>query len=131
MSKCAAIKANGERCRGVAIDSTGLCYSHHPDHADARARAARKGGRRGGRGRPLLEVHDVVDQLQVLADRVLAGDLDRSDASVCGQLLNYKLRGLESLRRWKETEELASEVEELRALVNVRKEGNRWAYGSS
>ena len=122
MSKCTAITRGGARCKGVAIDASGLCYSHHPDHEQDRRQAARRGGRCGGRGRPLLEVHGVAEQCQELADRVLAGDLDRQLANTAGQLLNVKLRALDLQREWRETEELAREVEEMRAVLETRKE---------
>ena len=37
--------------------------------------------------------------MQDLANKVLAGDLNRADAAVCGQLLNVKLRALEVGRK--------------------------------
>jgi hypothetical protein len=122
MSSCSGIRADGGRCRGQAIAGSQWCFSHHPDYEQARQRRASKGGRRGGRGRPLLEVHDVAHQLQELVGKVLAGDLDRADAAVCGQLLNYKTRALDVARAWRETEELAREVEEMREILEARKE---------
>jgi hypothetical protein len=98
------------------------CINHHPDADELRRKRASKGGKRGGRGRPLLEVLDVAQQLQGLADKVLAGELDRGDAAVCGQLLNYKTRALDVARAWRETEELAQEVEELRLILEDDKE---------
>jgi hypothetical protein len=99
LATCTGITRTGERCRGVAIDSSGLCYAHHPDHAEDRRRAARKGGHRGGRGRPILTASEVADQVQDLSDKVLAGELGRADAAVCGQLLNVKLRALKVGRK--------------------------------
>ncbi len=121
MSSCSGIRADGGRCRGQAIAGSQWCFSHHPDYEQARQRRASKGGKRGGRGRPLLEVHDVARQLQALADKVLTGELDRGDAAVCGQLLNYKTRALDVARAWRETEELAREVEEMREIIEARK----------
>ena len=122
MSSCAGIRADGGRCRGQAIANSNWCFSQHPDYEEQRRRRASKGGKRGGRGRPLLEVHDVAHQLQGLVGKVLAGKLDRGDASVCGQLLNYKTRALDVARAWRETEELAREVEELREVIQARRE---------
>lgn len=122
MNLRSGIRADGGRCRGQAIAGSQWCFSHHPDYEQARQRRASKGGKRGGRGRPLLEVHDVAHQLQALADKVLTGELDRGDAAVCGQLLNYKTRALDVARAWRETEELAREVEEMRAVLETRKE---------
>ena len=122
MSSCSGIRADGGRCRGQAIANSNWCFSHHPDYEERRRRRASKGGKRGGRGRPLLEVHDVAHQLQGLVGKVLAGKLDRGDASVCGQLLNYKTRAFDVARAWRETEELAREVEELREVIQARRE---------
>ena len=126
MATCTGITRSGERCRGVAIDSSGLCYAHHPGHAEDRRRAARKGGHRGGRGRPILTASEVADQVQDLSDKVLAGELDRADAAVCGQLLNVKLRALEVGRKLREAEDLERRMEELEALVAARKERTSW-----
>jgi hypothetical protein len=65
---------------------------------------------------------DVADQMQDLSDKVLAGELDRADAAVCGQLLNVKLRALEVGRKLREAEDLERRMEELEALVAARKE---------
>jgi hypothetical protein len=48
MSKCSAIKANGQRCRGRAIDGSQWCWNHNPADAEVRRRNASRGGRRGG-----------------------------------------------------------------------------------
>jgi hypothetical protein len=122
LSKCTFIKQGGERCGAIAMRGYPTCYDHRPDLAEERRRNTSKGGKRGGRGRPLLEVHDVAHQLQALADKVLAGELDRGDAAVCGQLLNYKTRALDVARAWRETDELAREVEEMREIIEARKE---------
>ncbi len=41
-----------------------------------------------------------------MADRVLAGTLDRADAAVAGQLLNIKLLAPETERKWRDLTEL-------------------------
>jgi hypothetical protein len=88
VGKCTAITRGGGRCRGVAIDSSGLCYSHHPDYEQDRRRAARKGGKWGGRGRPTGELARLAFRFEELADKVLAGEVERADGAVAGQLLN-------------------------------------------
>jgi hypothetical protein len=128
MASCAGINASGGRCGAQAIRETEYCINHHPDKEELRKKRASKGGKTGGRGRPMLEVHDIAAQLQSLVDQVLSGELDRGDAAVCGQLLNYKTRALDVARMWRETEELAKEVEELREVVEADKE--RRQYGA-
>ena len=43
MAQCSAIKANGERCKGVAIGLSEWCYQHAPQHAEERSRNGSKG----------------------------------------------------------------------------------------
>jgi hypothetical protein len=40
MSKCSAIKANGQRCGARAIDGSQWCWNHYPAYAEARRRNA-------------------------------------------------------------------------------------------
>jgi hypothetical protein len=122
LSRCTAIKLNGERCKGRAIEGSEWCYNHSPAHAAERRRHGARGGKRAGRGRPLVAASDVADQVQDLADKVLAGELDRADATTCGQLLNVKLRALEVGRKLREAEDLERRMEELETLVAARKE---------
>jgi hypothetical protein len=125
LTQCSETTRAGAPCKGVAIDALGLCVAHHPEYADARRRNASKGGRRGGRGRPIVAAADVAEQMQSLADKVLAGDLDRADAAVCGQLLNVKLRALEVGRKLKEAEEFEARLEQLEQVME-QKESDRW-----
>jgi hypothetical protein len=127
MARCAGIRADGGRCGAQAMRNSQWCLGHDPNQADARRRRASKGDKRGGRGRPALELANVKGQLQDLADMVLTGDVERSDASVVGQLLNIKLRALETERRWKEVGELEERMVALEATLEANKKGsNRW-----
>ena len=120
MHRCAAIKANGERCKADAMPGAEWCYSHHPDRAEQRSRNASRGGKSGGRGRSNNELGEVKNQLQGLADAILDGRVNRSDAAVCGQLLNVKLRALKQERRWREVEELAARLEAVEGVLKDR-----------
>jgi hypothetical protein len=126
LSVCTAITRGGGRCRGIAIDSSGLCHAHHPDRAEARSRAASKGGKRGGRGRPMVEVHTIKDKLQDLADRVLDGSLDRAAAAVISQVYNVYLRALTTELKVREQQELVERLEELETLLESKGAGGRW-----
>ena len=121
MSQCTAITRGGERCSRVAIDASGLCYSHNPNRADARKRSARKGGKRGGRGRPVVELASIKEKLEGLADDVLAGSVGRSDAAVVSQIYNVVLRAISTSLKAREQEELEARVEELEALLDTQK----------
>jgi hypothetical protein len=122
MGKCTAITRGGGRCRGVAIDGAGLCYSHHPDHEQDRRRSASKGGKRGGRGRPQVEVNAVKTQLQDLVDGVLAGRVERADAAVVGQLLNTFIRAVGAELKVREQLEVVERLEVLEASLEERRE---------
>jgi hypothetical protein len=130
LSRCSATTRAGEPCRGVAIGSSAWCPAHHPEYADARRRRASKGGKRGGRGRPSVELANIKDRLQALAEDVLAGDVDKGDAAVAGQLLNTVIRAIGMEMRVREVEELAREVEELRDLVEAGRSQGARSYGA-
>jgi len=103
MAKCSAIRKGGAACKGIPKAGNEYCPAHDPARDEERQRYGRRDGKRAGRGRPMPELHHIKGQLQDLTDRVLAGEVERADAAVCGQLLNVKLRALETERRWKES----------------------------
>jgi hypothetical protein len=122
MAQCAAIKANGERCKGVAIGSSQWCYQHSPQHAQERRRNASKGGKRGGRGRPSPagELEEVKTLLRELTEDVLSGKQDKSIATIANLLLNTRLRAVELERKWKEVQELEGRLEALEGVLKGR-----------
>ncbi len=122
MAKCSGITRSGTTCKGIPIDGSQWCHAHHPDRADLRRRHGSKGGKRGGRGRPQVEINVVKVQLQDLLDGVLDGKVERGDAAVAGQLLNTYIRAVGVELRVREQEELAREVEELREMVELQKD---------
>jgi len=122
MNLCPGIKRDGSRCRVTVEPPKTLCWWHDPANADERKRAAARGGRRGGRGRPQAELADLKRRLTGLADDVLAGSVDRGDAAVCGQLFNAVIRAISTEMKVRETEELAREVEELREIIETNSE---------
>ncbi len=125
MAKCSGITRAGTACKGTPIEGSQWCYVNHPDHDQERRRHGARGGKRGGRGRPMVEVHAVKDKLQDLADRVLDGSLDRADAAVVAQIYNVILRATSVEMKVRETDEIAREVEELREILETRKGESR------
>ena len=113
MTVCRATKPDGSPCTLSARDSSGYCWAHSPENAEKRRRIARRGGKARAGGGTTAEVVAVSQQLQEMADRVAGGQLDRADAVAIGQLLNARLRALELLRRWRETDELEARLEQL------------------
>jgi hypothetical protein len=96
LAQCNRIKADGTRCKAVAMDSSGLCYSHSPTTADKRQRNASKGGRTGGRGRAKPgkgDIKEVKGWLLSLAADVKEGRLEARDGTAVSQILNIWLRG--------------------------------------
>ncbi len=96
MAKCAAITQAGTACRGIPIDASGYCYAHHPDYTDERRRHGSRGGKRGGRGRPVSELARLQRRFEDLANKVLSGEVERARAAVACQLLN----GARALPLW-------------------------------
>jgi hypothetical protein len=122
MAKCSAIKADNGRCKVEAMPGAEWCWNHHPDYEEARRRRASKGGTRGGRGRPLVELADVKRQLREMADDVIAGRTDRGNAAVAGQLLGTFLRAASVELKVREQDEILQRLDAL----EQQKGGNRW-----
>jgi hypothetical protein len=122
MSRCTAIKPNGERCKGRAIEGSEWCWNHDPAHADKHRRHGSKGGKRGGRGRPVAELARLGTRFEELADMVLRGEVDRADGAVAGQLLNGARACMRDGLKAKEVEELEQRLEELEQLMAARKD---------
>ncbi len=113
MAKCSGITRTGTACKGIPIDGSQWCYVHHPDHAAERRRHGAKGGKRGGRGRPTTELARLRDRFEELADKVLAGSVERADGAVAGQLLNGSRACVRDLLAAREQEEIVERLEEL------------------
>ncbi len=68
MPRCAGSKPDGSPCERIVPGSQSHCYSHDPDRADERRRAASK----AGKSKPNRDVADIKRRLSELADSVLA-----------------------------------------------------------
>ena len=122
MAKCSGITQAGTACRGIPIDGSDYCYAHHPDHAEQRRRHGSKGGKRGGRGRPSAELGRLQERLEELADKVLAGEVERGVGAVAGQLLNGARACVRDRLAAREQEELVGRLEELERVLERRGE---------
>ena len=126
MAGCSGITGTGARCRAIAISGSDYCHAHHPDRAKARTRAARKGGQRGGRGRPSVELRSIESKLEELAEDLLAGRVEGGVASVLVQIRNAQIRAIATGLRATEQEQILERVEELEALLeNQQQRGGR------
>ena len=116
MAQCRFSKRGGDPCGGKAMGSHGGCWNHDPDFELARRRNARKGGTRGGRGRPnpgTADLHRLQEKFEDLAEKVLAGAVDRADAAVAIQAWNGARSCVAASVRVRELEELEARLSAL------------------
>ena len=113
MGRCSGITRAGTACRGTPIDGSAYCYVHDPAYADERRRHGQRGGKRGGRGRPVAELANIKGRVEELVEGVLGGAVDRSDAAVVGQLLNTYIRAVSVELKAREQLELIERLEAL------------------
>lgn len=123
--RCNAITGSGTRCKGIAIDSSGLCHAHHPDRAEQRKRHASKGGRRAGRGRPVAELASLRTENADIRARLLGDELAPNVAAVAVQSLNADARLIVAGLKAREQEEILERVEELEQLLERQREDKR------
>ena len=126
MSKCSGITQAGTACRGIPIDDSQWCYVHHPDHAEERRRHGSKGGRRGGRGRPVAELGSLRDENADIRRRLLEGELPPNVAAVAVQSINTDIRAVGAALKAREQEELVARLEGLEEALEQRKEERRY-----
>jgi hypothetical protein len=126
MTKCSSITQAGTACRGIPIDDSQWCYVHHPDHAEERRRHGSKGGRRGGRGRPVAELGRLRDENADIRRRLLEGELLPNVAAVAVQSINTDIRAVGAMLKAREQEEIAARLGELETLLEQRKEERRY-----
>ncbi len=131
MGSCSGITEAGGRCRAIAISGSDYCHAHHPDRAEARRRSASKGGKRGGRGRPSVEVSELKGQLSDLYAAVLDGTTEPKVAAVAAQIANVRARLVDTELRVREQDELIGRLEELEEQGRADKSegGRRSAWG--
>ncbi len=124
--RCSAITRGGERCK-LDATSGSFCWSHAPENAEAR----KQRGRRGGKARGAGELSEVRREVRAVITDVRVRNLERSVGAVVFQGYNTLLKAIAVEIKLKEVDELAKELEDLRALVETRKEDNRWGYGTN
>jgi hypothetical protein len=127
MAKCSGITRAGTACKGIPIDGSQWCYVHHPDHDQERRRHGARGGKRGGRGRPVAELAALRTENASLRDRLLDGELAPNVAAVAVQSLNTDARLVVAALKAREQEELEARLEGLEALLESKNDaGGRW-----
>ena len=131
MALCAGIKADGGRCGAQAMRNSQWCINHDPDKAEVRRRRASKGGRRGGRGRPSVELARLQAHFEDLAEKVLVGEVERGVGAVAGQLLNGARACVRDGLAAREQEDLVARLEALEEALEAKaREGRSGRYGT-
>jgi hypothetical protein len=129
LAKCSGITQAGTACKGIPIDGSQWCYVHHPDRTEERRRHGSRGGKRGGRGRPSVELARLQARFEELAEKVLSGEVERGVGAVAGQLLNGARACVRDGLAAREQEELVARLEALEAALehnNGKAGGRRW-----
>jgi hypothetical protein len=124
--KCSGITQAGSTCKGIPIDGSQWCYVHHPDRAEERRRHGSKGGKRGGRGRPVAELGALREENADIRRRLLEGELPPNVAAVAVQSINTDIRAVGATLKAREQEEIATRLEELETLLEQRKQERRY-----
>jgi hypothetical protein len=128
LAKCSGITQAGTACKGIPIEGSEYCYVHHPDYTEERKRHGARGGKRGGRGRPSVELARLQARFEDLAEKVLADDIERGVGAVAGQLLNGARACVRDGLAAREQEELVARLEALEEALerNNSGGGRRW-----
>ena len=126
MAKCSFTKRDGNPCKGTAMGPNGGCWAHDPEYSLPRKRIARKGGQRGGRGRPNPGTADLArlqKAFEDLADDVLQGNVDRASAVVAVQCWNGARGCITAAARLRELEGVEARLEALEQTLSPNRSG--------
>jgi hypothetical protein len=122
MRGCSTIKANGERCRGIAATGSDYCPAHDPARAEARIKAASKAAKSRSVTVTETDITIIKDALRDIYEAVLEGRVERSAAAVAGQIANTQLRAVELERRIREQNDLEARLDDLEGLLEEAEE---------
>jgi hypothetical protein len=128
LAKCSGITQAGTTCKGIPIDDSEYCYAHHPDHVSDRRRHGSKGGKRGGRGRPISELASLRDENADIRRRLLEGELPPNIAAVAVQSINTDIRAVGAAMKAREQEELEARLRVLEEALE--REGGSRSWGA-
>ena len=126
MNRCLGTKRDNSPCTVTVEPPQTYCWWHDPANALARKRAASRGGKRAGRGRPMAELGEVKERLREMAEDVRDGKMDRADAAVCSQLYGTLIRCVSVELKAREQMELVERLEDLERLLESKRGGGRW-----
>jgi hypothetical protein len=127
MAQCRGSKRDGSQCTATVNSPQSYCWWHDPANAQQRKNAARKGGRRAGRGRPMAELATLKAQLSDLYTSVLTDMVDPKAGAVCAQITNAQIRITEVELRVREQTELIERIAQLEQAAKEQQGGmSRW-----
>jgi hypothetical protein len=127
MSVCSGIRADGGRCKAQAMRNSQWCINHDPEQAELRRSRASKGGKRGGRGRPIAELASLRDENADIRRRLLEGELLPNVAAVAVQSINTDIRAVGAAMKAREQEEVVERLAALEEGLEQNKRGSsRW-----
>ena len=109
MVRCAGFKRDGTPCAVSVEPPQTYCWWHSPAYSEERRRAASRGGK--AKASPLTrELHSLLEDL---TNRVVEGSLVPYRGAVAAQLVNARIRLVETERRIQEQEELLERLDAL------------------
>jgi hypothetical protein len=126
LGKCSGITQAGTACKGIPIDDSAYCHAHHPDRVSERRRHGSKGGKRGGRGRPISELGALRDENAEIRRRLLEGELPPNVAAVAVQSINTDIRAVGAAMKARDQEELTERLEAIEEALEQRKGERRY-----
>jgi hypothetical protein len=127
MNRCPGTKRDNSPCTVTVEPPHTYCWWHDPANAEARKQAAIRGGRRGGRGRPSVELTRLATRLEELAEKVLSGEINRGDAAVAGQLLGGARACVRDALSAREQEELVGRMQAIEEALGSQSKDRRHA----
>jgi hypothetical protein len=126
MNRCLGTKRDNSPCTVTVEPPKTYCWWHDPANAETRKQAASRGGRRGGRGRPIVELGTLRDENADIRRRLLEGELLPNVAAVAVQSINTDIRAVGAALKAREQEELVERLEGLEEVLEQRKGERRY-----
>jgi hypothetical protein len=109
LSVCPAITRKGTRCTQSVEGARAFCHHHDPERSRERSRSASRAAK--AKSNPLAR--NLHRQLEKLAADVASGDLPAYRGAVVVQVLNCRIRLIETERRIQEQTDLLERLEQL------------------
>lgn len=121
--RCDGIKEGGEPCQAAPLRDRPYCFWHSPDHRQEAAEARRLGGQRRRREATIEGAYalDGLSRLELAQRFVEIGTMDALSLENSNQRSRTLFQGALALVRLEEVGDLQAQVDELRAVLDLRK----------